>query len=248
MRKVAEIGLAVLFCIWSANLVLSQSADPISGEWQISRVVLGATVYHRITVKLENGKITGAFASGKKLEGTLEGNVLHFVARDEFSTIECTGTVSGDALSGKFVETLSSDPKNPQESTITAARVPAMRTGPPQRHQFSPKTFYREFSGSPQPVLRIWPGDTVQTTTVDAGGADERGMRRSLGGNPQTGPFYIETAWPGDTLVVHFTRIRLNRDYAISDDAVVGRALDGEMSVKMKDGGKSVKWDLDRSR
>jgi acetamidase/formamidase len=69
-----------------------------------------------------------------------------------------------------------------------------------------------------------------------------------LGGNPETGPFYIETAWPGDTLVVHFNRIRLNRDYAISDDAIVGRALDPDMSVKMKDGGKSVRWHLDLQR
>jgi acetamidase/formamidase len=97
-------------------------------------------------------------------------------------------------------------------------------------------------------VLRIWPGDTVHTTTVDAGGADEQGIRRSLGGNPETGPFYIETAWPGDTLAVHFTRIRLNRDYAISDDAIVDRAVDSDMAVKLKDAGNDVRWHLDRER
>jgi hypothetical protein len=74
-------------------------------------------------------------------------------------------------------------------------------------------------------VLRIWPGDTVHTTTVDAGGADERGISRSLGGNPQTGPFYIESAWPGGHARRN-QRIRLNRDYAISDDAIVDRAVD----------------------
>jgi acetamidase/formamidase len=36
----------------------------------------------------------------------------------------------------------------------------------------------------------------------------------------------METAWPGDTLVVHFSRIQLNRDYAVSDDAIVDRALE----------------------
>jgi acetamidase/formamidase len=247
MRKVAEIVLAVVF-IGSASLGLGQSTDPITGEWHITRMLFGNTQYQRITLKLENGKVTGAFGSGKKLEGTLQGNVLHFTARDDFSTIECTGTVSGDTISGKFVETLSSDPKNLQESTITATRVVAPRSGPPRRHEFRPTTFYREFSGSPEPVLRIWPGDTVSTTTVDAGGADERGVRRSLGGNPQTGPFYIETAWPGDTLVVHFTRIRLNRDYAISDDGIVGRAIDSDMAVKLKDAGNNVRWHLDRER
>jgi acetamidase/formamidase len=33
-----------------------------------------------------------------------------------------------------------------------------------------------------------------------------------LAGNPETGPFFVEGAMPGDVLVVHFTRIRLNRD------------------------------------
>jgi len=62
-------------------------------------------------------------------------------------------------------------------------------------------------------VLAVSPGDTIHTTTVDAGGTDEKGVTRVLGGNPETGPFYIETAAPGDTLVVHLTRLRLNRDW-----------------------------------
>src|SRR5213075_2185965 len=105
------------------------------------------------TLKLENGKVMGAFASGKKIEGTLQGNVLHFIARDQNSAIECTATLSGGALSGKFVETFSNDPKDVQENTITAIRMPAPRSGPPQRHEFTPTTFYREFSASPDPVL-----------------------------------------------------------------------------------------------
>src|SRR5262249_29488050 len=115
-------------------------------------------------------------------------------------------------------------------------------------HEFAPTAFYREFSASPQPVLHIWSGDTVQTTTVDAGGSDLGGTRRSLGGNPQTGPFYIENAWPGHTLVLHFTRIRLNPDHAISDDAIVDRAIDSSMAVKLKDAGNDVRWHLDRER
>ena len=248
MGKVAGVGLAVLVCIAFVNLGLAQSTDPISGEWLISRVFLGNTLYHKLTLKLENGKVTGAFASGRKVEGTLQGNTLHFTSRDQNSTLECTAIVSGGTMSGKVVETSADDPKDVQESTITATRTPQPRQGPPQRHEFTPTTFYREFSASPQPVLHISPGDTVHTTTVDAGGADEKGVRRSLGGNPETGPFYIETAWPGDTLAIHFTRIRLNRDYAISDDAIVDRAVDSGMAVKLKDAGNDVRWHLDRER
>jgi amidase len=70
-------------------------------------------------------------------------------------------------------------------------------------------------------------------------------VTRILGGNPQTGPFYVESAAPGDTLVVHLTRVRLNRDWAISDDGVVDRGLDNDLAVKMKDVGNTVRWHLD---
>jgi amidase len=83
---------------------------------------------------------------------------------------------------------------------------------------------------------------------VDAGGVDEKGVTRVLGGNPETGPFYIETAAPGDTLVVHLNRVRLNRDWASSDDFVVGRAVDRDLAVKLKDAGKTIRWHLDRER
>jgi acetamidase/formamidase len=111
-----------------------------------------------------------------------------------------------------------------------------------------PSIFYRAFSPLSKPVLTVAPGDTIHTTTVDAGGTDEQGRRRVLGGNPQTGPFYVESALPGDTLVVHLTRLRLNRDYAVSDDGLVPRALPPELAVKMKDGGGTVRWHLDLTR
>jgi acetamidase/formamidase len=201
-----------------------------------------------MTLTLQDGKLTGVFA-GDKLEGTLTGNALHFIARDEDNdTSEFTGIFNGTTITGTVVEIDASDPKEKSETRMTASRSPERQTSVPKRHEFIPTIFYRQFSASNPPVLKIAPGDTVHTTTVDAGGADERGAKRVLGGNPETGPFYIETAWPGDTLVVHFNRIRLNRDYAISDDAIVERALDSAMSVKMKDSGKSVRWHLDLQR
>jgi acetamidase/formamidase len=109
----------------------------------------------------------------------------------------------------------------------------------------SRQPFYRQFSPNNKPVLTIAPGDTVHTTTVDAGGADEKGVKRVLGGNPQTGPFYIEGAEPGDTLVVHILKLRPNRDYAVSDDGVDESAMNSELAVMMKDGGKTVRWHID---
>ena len=77
-------------------------------------------------------------------------------------------------------------------------------------HKFEPTHFHVAI-GSHEPVLRINPGDTVQTWCVDAGGGDRNGERITPGGNPQTGPFYVEGAQPGDTLVVHFDKLWPNR-------------------------------------
>jgi amidase len=244
VRKVIVLFIGLVL----APGVIAQNPGGVSGEWLITRDVYGNPLYQRMTLAIQDGKVTGMFA-GDKLEGTLAGNAIHFISRDEDNdTSEFTGVFNGTTIKGKVVETDASDPKERSENEMTATRVPERPAGPPRRHEFTPTVFYRQFSASNPPVLRIAPGDTVHTTTVDAGGTDEHGTKRVLGGNPETGPFYIETAWPGDTLVLHFNRIRLNRDYAISDDAIVERALDPDMSVKMKDGGKTVRWHLDAQR
>ncbi len=136
-------------------------------------------------------------------------------------------------------------PTHPATVPFTANLAKPRPAGTPKTHEFTPTTFYRQFSPHNKPVLTIAPGDTVHTTTVDAGGTDEKGVPRVLGGNPETGPFFVESAQPGDTLVIHLVRVRLNRDWAVSDDAVVDRGLDSGLAVKMKDGGKPIRWHLD---
>src|ERR1700722_6822001 len=84
-------------------------------------------------------------------------------------------------------------------------------TGFAETYRFEPKEFYNTFSGAHPPALRIKPGDHVVTYTIDAGGVDSAGVKRGMGSNPETGPFYIEGAEPGDTLVVHLLRLETNR-------------------------------------
>ncbi len=92
-------------------------------------------------------------------------------------------------------------------------------------HHFTP-THYHRAIGSHEPVLRIAPGDTVITTTIDAGGYDEHGHPASPGGNPQTGPFAIEGAEPGDTLVVRFDAIRPNRAIGYTASVLATNVVD----------------------
>ncbi|HEU5315729.1 MAG TPA: acetamidase, partial [Chloroflexota bacterium] len=82
-----------------------------------------------------------------------------------------------------------------------------------QTHRFEPTQFHIAI-GAWEPALRIASGDTVETWTVDSGGRDKELNQRSPGGNPQTGPFYVEGAEPGDVLAVRFDRITPNRPQA----------------------------------
>ncbi len=85
-----------------------------------------------------------------------------------------------------------------------------------ETHQITAKDYYNAFSRFYPVLRRINPGDSVITKTLDAGGQDEFNQRLAQPSNPLTGPFYIEGAEPGDALVIHFTRIRMNRTWGWS--------------------------------
>jgi hypothetical protein len=230
-----------------APALLAQSPT-VAGRWFATADFYGTPLNFPLELSQQEDKITGTF-DADKLEGTLTGESLHFLAKDDHGgSEELTATVRSGVISGTIVFVDGDDKEHPTTHRFTATPVPQRRSGEPQRHDFTPSTFYRQFSAATKPVLAVFPGDTIHTNTVDAGGTDEKGVARVLGGNPETGPFYIETAAPGDTLAVHLTRLRLNRDWAVSDDGIVGRGLDSDLAAKMKDGFKNVRWHLDLQR
>jgi len=235
--------LALIVLLGSTFAVAQTTA---SGEWLLTEDIYGNPLHERFTVRLDGTILTGTLGR-QPIDGTASGGAIQFTLPHDDSTDQFSGTVSGDRMTGTLIRT-EKDGTVSVKTSWSARRPPTRRAGPSQRHEFVPTVFHREFSASTAPVLHIWPGDTVHTATVDAGGTDERGNTRVLGGNPETGPFYVETAMPGDILIVRLDRIRLNRDWAISDDGIVGRALDAGFAVKMKDGFKSVRWRLDRER
>jgi acetamidase/formamidase len=94
-------------------------------------------------------------------------------------------------------------------------------------HHFQP-THYFNTIGSHPPVLQIAAGDRVVTTTVDAGGADATGQTATRRGNPMTGPFYVEGAEAGDTLVVKLEKLRPNRPQGWSRTMVAANVVDPE--------------------
>ncbi len=118
-----------------------------------------------------------------------------------------------------------------------------------ETHRFEPKEFYNTFSGAHKPVLTIKPGDHVITSTIDAGGTDFAGVKRAQGPNPQTGPFYIEGAEAGDTLVVHLLRLEPNRATGYSGTLLAPYAADPAFlrSEGLREP-KTMTWQIDKQR
>lgn len=78
------------------------------------------------------------------------------------------------------------------------------------------------FGGHP-PVMKLKPGTILETWTEDCYDGsvtkptDIPSQVAPIGrDNPQTGPFFIEGAQPGDIVVVHVVNLQPARDYAIS--------------------------------
>jgi acetamidase/formamidase len=89
------------------------------------------------------------------------------------------------------------------------------------------------FGGRP-PVMRIRPGDVLDLYTEDAFGGRIRSSADLPSQtiaypfiNPQTGPFHVEGAEPGDTLAIHLIDVRPARDWAVSTTVPLFGALTG---------------------
>ena len=90
------------------------------------------------------------------------------------------------------------------------------------RYRPEPAEFAWTFGGA-APVMKVKPGDVLELWTEDAFGGSVRGPDDVISRviefpfvNPQTGPFHVEGAEPGDTLAIHFVSIEPSRDWGAS--------------------------------
>src|SRR5207247_2222851 len=94
-----------------------------------------------------------------------------------------------------------------------------------------PSEFAWTFGGV-KPVRSVKPGTVLELWTEDAFGGKDRGPDDLVSKviefpfvNPQTGPFHLEGAEPGDTLALHFVSIQPSRDWAASTTVPLFGAL-----------------------
>ena len=118
-------------------------------------------------------------------------------------------------------------------------------------HHFEPVRYYTNM-GTHEPALRVQDGDTVVTSTVDARGKDRTDTPVTPPGNPQTGPFHVEGAEPGDTLAVHLDRLTPNRPFGWTRPSVAPNVLDPdyvrETAGEIPDRDELCRWEVDLDR
>jgi len=128
-----------------------------------------------------------------------------------------------------------------------------------ETHQVAPTSYYRTFSRSHPVLKRVKPGDIVVTKTLDAGGQDEKDVRRSEPSNPLTGPFYVEGTEAGDALVIRFLKVRMNRNwgwtayrlglFSLTPDSIEGLYPNRYKDDLIRPGRNNlVPWDIDLQR
>ena len=112
--------------------------------------------------------------------------------------------------------------------------------------------------GGAAPVMRIKPGTALRLWSDDAFGGALRSVDDLSSAkvdlrfvNPQTGPFYVEGAEPGDTLVLHLVALEPARDWGASAAIpFFGGMTSTDRVVTLQDPLPDTTWiyELDRDR
>lgn len=243
MRGIAG-SAAALALGWAMPAVAQTN---VAGRWIATVDYFGTPIYWTLELEQDGVALRGSL-TGDVLEGNVQGDTIRFFAKDTVGGSEdVVARLRGGKIRGEMVLIDGAGPDHsPHTLRFTAERLPQPSNAPPRVHRFTPERFYRQFSPFNPPALHVNPGDTIETQTIDAAGIDAQGIRRAHGGNPQTGPFYIDGAMPGDTLVVRIRTLRLNRDTAVSTNGMSERGQDARTAVQMAGTGQPVTWHLDR--
>ncbi|MEP6973003.1 MAG: acetamidase/formamidase family protein [Actinomycetota bacterium] len=124
-------------------------------------------------------------------------------------------------------------------------------------YQPDPSEFAWTFGGA-APVMKVTAGDVLELWTEDGFCGKVRGPEDFISRviefpfvNPQTGPFYVEGAEPGDTLAIHFVSIEPSRDWGASCLVPLFGALSGtHQTATLQEPLPEVVWiyEIDRAK
>ena len=156
------IYLTLLLCLSITDLPAQDDAS-VAGDWIFHMV--GDPTPQRVALTAEGDSVSGR-VYGYPFKGVIDGSDLTFRVGNYF----WSGTLEGDKLGGWIIN-------GPDTSAWSGKRfrLPAS----PRSFDLKPTNFSRLVSADLEPALKIFPGDTVRTSTVDAAGWSTGGYREN---------------------------------------------------------------------
>ena len=164
--------LLLATCLSAAFASPVLAATDFSGTWEVGVREFGATNYYlpvtdgRLVLEKQGEGYSGRF-NQLAFTGTVEKDGLH-LSCDEHG--RACGTlvlqIVKDQLSGKG-EMITSSPQITIPVTLEG-KHPAARPGVPASHDYDPQQFTNFYSPTLKPVLRLFPGDTVISVTINS--------------------------------------------------------------------------------
>lgn len=119
------------------------------------------------------------------------------------------------------------------------------------------ETLHGDYSPNREPVLRIQAGDTIESSSLDAGWGIEpihldgtvnkkhpAANEQTMKGHAMTGPVWIEGAKAGMTLVVHFEELVVGSHGFVSTGGFPHRV--NERLNLIEGGNAKMRWELDK--
>jgi len=204
--------------------------------------------YNHVAIKNSGTKFSGTWGT-YVIDGNQKGAMVEISLLDQNGKAvgSLSGTLDKTAVSGSGKVTparrFGGPSLPPTDITWNLTRAPQVPVTS-KSYDFEPTSFYATYSAAEPPVLRIFPGDVVNTRTIDAAGRDARVPRR--GGDANTGPFYVEGALPGDTLVIRILKLRTNKTTARQGSRFNQHAVTTAYAVAAKyDPAFNGEWTLD---
>lgn len=223
------LGRLLFVCLLFSSLAPAQS---LAGRWIFS--MDGDDTPQRVTIKeAADSSFTGN-VYGQDFKGLRTGNDFKF----NVGSYAWEGSIREGELKGVL---------GTGRSAWRATRIPERRE--PRTFDLAPAAYSRHWTAAAAPALKLNPGDSVRTSTVDASGRDGKGARVTRPGNPLTGPFVVESALPGDVLVVRIKRVEANRDWGFSGYGLMENTLDSGYLQQRKPAPNDWDnhWDIDRA-
>src|ERR1043166_10205601 len=99
--------------LFASALLIAQPQNALTGRWIVTADFYGTPLTAQMELDQQGDKLTGKFG-GDKLEGTVKGNTIHFLAKDqEGGSEEINATLQNGAMAGTAIFTDGSDPSHP---------------------------------------------------------------------------------------------------------------------------------------